>query len=105
MALGTTCEGFKGGSCGGGCTSARPVLEPADEYVPTELRLCLREKELPGREGRSAAGVSGGASACGVVSDNTAIDCRRLLGGGGLAPLGRATRLFLRSARYSAAYC
>lgn len=65
-----------------------------------EFRVGLREKELPGRSGRSTgAGVSGGALVCGVLIDDTEFDCRRLLGGGGLAPLGRATRLFLRSAK------
>lgn len=59
-------------------------------------RLC--DSTLEERGANSVEGDSGVGSAGAVVATPLS-DSRLLLGGGGLAPLGRATRLFRRSDR------
>jgi hypothetical protein len=109
VAVGTTSEGFKiatGGDCtAGGWTSCRPVLEVTDEYVDIEdcARRC--DEKLAGRgaavtRADSFGGNSGAGIGCGCTCVATPLsESRLLLEGGGLAPLGRATRLLRRSAR------
>lgn len=103
VALGTTSEGFKRGrsaGCpeGGCCTSWRPVLDATDENIDTDDcarwwdALLVERGSLPS-EGEASVVVSGTGAGFPLI------DSRRVEEGCGLAPLGRAIRLFLRSAR------
>lgn len=107
VAVGTTSEGFRiatGGDCAcGGWTSCRPARDVTDEYVESEdwARLCdemLVERIAELAEADSVNCEFGAGAACVLVA-TPLLDSRLLLPGGGLAPLGRATRLLRRSAK------
>jgi hypothetical protein len=107
VAVGTTSEGFRiaagGDSARGGWTSCRPVRDITEEYVEKDdwARLCDGKlvERIVGLAGvDSVSGNSGTRAACVFVATPLS-DSRLLLAGGGLAPLGRATRLLRRSAK------
>ena len=100
--MGTTSEAFRGftgsdRSACGGCTICLLVLDVTDEYVDSED--CARRWDWTLEErGYSDDGLSGFVSgSCGVTTPRS--ESRLLLAGCGLAPVGRATRLFRRPLR------
>lgn len=104
VAVGTTSDALRGfvvlGDAVGGWTSCLPVRDVTEEYVEREDWARLWDRTLEDRGGASTG--DSGAWSAGAFGAAPLSESRRLLGGKGLAPLGRATRLLRRSDRYEA---